>query len=222
MNAHDFILNIGEYYKYPKDPADQQRLKDVYLKEFEFYKGDKLQKVWESVRRHHKKSFAPVIGEILDCMDKVGIVESKDFKNRDKYYSRCDHCGTNFLIKSIGCPVCSWRIKESRPARTNITVVKCRELPTDLKLINPICMQCKDFKKSKIPFGAKCNAWGTFDNTLKAGKDCKNCPCYSCCNEVLCKRDLETGKIVQTILEKNKNNYGDEDQLDVNGFIPPM
>jgi len=218
MNITEFNIQIGKFFTYPNEK--ESKLTSLYQSEFGHYTGEKLQKVWDSVRRYHNKQTAPIIGDILSCMEKAGVYESK--RDNFVYYAHCLHCDTNFMAISMGCPVCSWRIKESRPAKTEIEIIKAKTYPEGIKLINRDCPGCKKFKEIKIPMGAKCDAWGTFDMALKAGKDCKNCPCKDCCNEIP-RRGIETGGMTVKELSEAKRIKSDYfDNVNTKDVNPPM
>ena len=218
MNLNEFRINIRENFSTTED----DKTESIYQREFSHYSGEKLSKVWEAVRRYHKQKYAPNMAQILEYMEKAGISEQR--QNKNVFYNLCQNCNTSFPVKTIACPVCSWRLKKKvdnfyLPAKTPIVVIKATEYPSDMKYINSYCPACSKFMSHTLPMGAKCEAWGTHDITLKTGKPCDTCPCRSCCNDKGTRAGGENvNDIIKNITKKNKYY----DNVDNDGVIPVM
>ena len=184
MNVNDFIINIREYFNFPKDDT---KLEDIYKREFGFYSPDKLQKVWHAVRRHHKSNFAPSLGNILDYMDKSDVKEQRAGKSQRQYY-RCteqkgdDICGTKYSMDSKLCPKCNENSTKDNFTMNSVELVYCDEYPRDLIELKEICAICPYYQQKRLIRGSKCVAWGTHDSFKKIGLKCDDCPCFKCCN----------------------------------------
>lgn len=198
MNCSDLLLNIRETYKDCDD-----RLEKNYRKEFEAYSSTKLEQVWSVIEENHNFAKAPELGNIFKYMNMLGVARTKD---GGTFYKRCTElvisrdqygdeekdadgeiimieCGCKYSTKSKFCPVCNQERSISNPLMNSYEVVKCNSLPKDLRVLNELCGTCKLYQKNSLVRGSKCSAWNSHDEYKKSNKNCKDCPCYDCCNE---------------------------------------
>jgi hypothetical protein len=207
MNSSEIIINIRENYK-----DCDERLEKLYRKEFDSYSPTKLKEVWETIQENHSYAKAPELGNIFKYMFMVGIARTKEtglfyhrctrlIKKLDRYDNPekdvdddpiYEECNTKYSTKSKFCPVCNSnslfkdreKYKKDSPVFNTIEVTKCNKLPSDIRVLNEMCSVCIKYHKNEMIQGSKCNAWGTHDKYKQANKNCKDCDCYDCCQEI--------------------------------------
>ena len=170
--SNDLILDIEGLYS-----DFTQRHKDAYRKEFENYTTHQLLRIKEAIIENHEYNKAPVLAKVFSYMKQSGIARKS---NIERFWFNCSTCSCNYSIKTSVCPVCSYmgRLQEGSE------VIKGLEYPSNLKTVNRSCLSCDKFVgKSPAPRGATCQAFWSFDYTLKQGLPCDTCECKDCCNE---------------------------------------
>lgn len=183
MNIDEFKLNFRDAYKVGKDEGELKRHEELLSKEFGDYPGDKLSKAWKAIRRHHKATWYPSIGQILEAMEKGDVKEYVAIENKDLFWNRCEKCRCNFSLKSRMCPDCNRPLSEGDFVINDIIIVKGdRYLPNHVTCQDN-CSMCKKFKDNRNIRGAKCRGWGK-DEHERSVFNCFDCPCKSCCHEV--------------------------------------
>lgn len=194
MHIDDFLLNFRQTYKQAKTEEGKEDIQESTLRrEFGNYPSSKLEKIWKAVRRHHKASWYPVIGQVLECMEKADVKEHSFESDTDKYCNQCLKCGCNYSLKAKLCPDCN-RVSEEI-VHTMVKIVKNEGFASNHVSCNEYCPMCSKFKSNRLVRGAKCRAWGK-EEYEKQGFNCDSCPCKSCCNEKPKKTNLETGEIL--------------------------
>lgn len=202
MNINDLITYIGDEYTGIDD-----RLERNYKREFtDTYSSSKLEKIWECIQENHTHSKPPELGQIFKYMALMGIARSKD---NGIFYNRCTQqvqeldygkkplfddqgnpvmkdCNTKYSLRSKFCPTCNYnRLLGSEEGHISNTkeVVKCNKLPRDIFVVNELCSVCSVYHKDPTARGSKCSAWGSHDEYKKSSKNCKDCKCFTCCND---------------------------------------
>ncbi len=184
MHIDDFLLNFRQTYKSGKSEEGSKDLNEETLRrEFEYYSEDKLDKIWQAVRRHHKATWYPIIGQVLECMDKAGVNESSKESSEGVTYNRCNTCGCNYSLHSRLCPKCNKYLEQGNTFYNEVTIVKGFKFAPDHITCHETCSICPIFKGNFNARGAKCPAWNTHDDFQKSNKKCIDCPCKTCCNE---------------------------------------
>ena len=199
MNISDFIININERYKTPKDPEDAQRQDDLYRQDFGFYSESKLGKVWLAIKRYNKSNFAPNYSSIIECMDKAGIGESQQFSSY--HYQRCTKCGTKYAMGVCSCPKCNKNLKLGEIVMNELEVVKSPSMPSDVIFLRQSCPICPIFRgNSTYPRGVKCN---DYQGEMRGMTEkCDTCPCKACCMDLGNKNeDMDSGTLMSVVSE---------------------
>jgi hypothetical protein len=202
MTIGEFIMNIRDRYKQSKDPEENQRAEDLYKKDFGFYSESKLEKVWYAVKRYHGTNFAPNYSNIVQCMDKAGIGESRD-TGSNKFYQRCKTCGCKYAVNICVCPRCNKYLgfEDGSPKifKNEIDIVKCESLPGDVIFTREACPICPIFRGATgYPKGIKCDSF----NTDMSGKlpECEGCNCRDCCEDMGSKNEsMTTGTLMGVV-----------------------
>lgn len=215
MTLDDFLLNFRETYKTGKDESGEglKKLEDTLRREFENYSSDKLDKVWSAVRRHHKATWYPIIGQILECMDKAGVNEFVKNEDNGVFYNRCKTCGCNYSLKARVCPDCN-RPLNDEVYKNDVEIIKAYRYQSNHITCHENCPICPTFKGNRNIRGARCQGWGQDDFTRSKFK-CDDCPCKWCCEEEA-KHDTEhqIGSIFTFILDGSEslhdNNWIDK------------
>ncbi len=179
MNITDFLLNFRQTYKSGKTEEGEKDLNEETLRrEFDFYPPDKLEKVWQAVRRHHKATWYPIIGQVLDCMDKAGVNETSRQGKKETYFNRCMNCGCNYSLKARNCPDCNRALPDGEFFINDVEIVKADTFLSNHVSCNEGCPICPTFKSNRNVRGAKCRGWNTED---REKYNCETCPCKFCC-----------------------------------------
>lgn len=183
MNIVEFKVNFRTTYKCVKDHGDLERNEEMLQKEFGDYPPDKLAKTWKAIRRHHKASWYPSIGQILEAMEKGDVNEYVRNDKKELFWNKCTKCGCNFSLKSRLCPDCNRPVSDGDYIVGNVTIVKGDRYAQNHVTCQDNCSMCSKFKQSRNIRGAKCVGWGKEDHE-RAMYNCSDCPCKACCEEV--------------------------------------
>lgn len=177
MTIDELLNNIEDRYQLPKD--DNGNYSRLMHKDFGFYPPDKLEKVWNAIKRHHKSNFAPNYSSIVDCMDKAGLSESKP-DGDSNFYQQCDKCKTKYSMGVACCPKCNKYLKVGTNYMNKVTIVKCHTMPADVIFTRQACPICPIYRASTVyPRGIKCDSFqGEMRGQLP---DCDKCKCKPCC-----------------------------------------
>ena len=177
-SANDLIMDITEVYGVPSDI-----LRDLYRKEFAKYKPKTLLQIKEAIIERHKYKDPPKLAYVFEYMEKNKISRKRLI---ERSWMHCATCGTDYPIKTSLCPSCA-RNKELYKSEAGVKFGL--EYPEGMKWVNRNCPVCDKFVNSEgVPKGSMCDAWGTFNVTMKSDKNCNACRCYDCCNEVPAKK----------------------------------
>jgi len=180
MHIDELILNMRATYKDSKD-ANDNKFEETMRREFEHYKPEKLDNVWAAVRRHHKAAWMPIIGQILECMDKADVKEYKS-KEEGNTWNQCTTCGCNYSLKSRLCPDCNRPLPDGEIFRNDLIIVKGFKYKANHVTCNDNCSICPTFKKNRMSRGARCQGWSK-ELYEREPYNCEGCPCAWCCNE---------------------------------------
>lgn len=192
-SSNELIMDLSELYGNISD-----KLRESYRKEFSKYSKFELLKIKDAIEEHHDFQKPPLLGKIFHYMKSSGIARKRV---TEKFFMWCETCNTSFHVKSGICPVCAWYEKTHE---SEVIVKKALELPSGFLFINRVCISCKDFIGHKpAPRGARCEAMGSFSNTVKSGLDCTTCACRKCCNDIP-KRNMQD---VKKIIDRDKNIF---------------
>lgn len=197
MTITNLILNISERYITPKDPEDKQRQEDLLRNDFGFYGEQKLEKVWYAIKRYHRANFAPNYSAIVDCMDKAGLGESH--ANVSNWYQQCNKCGCKYSMGVCACPKCNRRLDNGVIEKSDVTIVKCDDLPQDVITLRQACPICPIFRgNAAYPKGIKCNDYqGEMRGQLP---ECEKCNCRLCCLDLGSKNEgMDSGTLIGVV-----------------------
>ena len=173
MTIGNFVLDLREMYEGVDD-----RIEKSYKQEFQEYPEYKLDKILEAVKQYHEFGKAPELGKVFRYMDMAGISRSK---NKGVYWARCKTCNTNYSIDSYVCPRCNKNLDFGVVEHHEYEIINGVDYPNDLKKVRTLCSICPIYRGATTkPKGIDCQSWGR-EHDNKAGLDCKNCKCFTCC-----------------------------------------
>jgi len=206
MHIDDFLLNFRQTYKSGKsEEGSKDQNEETLRREFEYYSPDKLDKIWQAVRRHHKATWYPIIGQVLECMDKAGVNESTREGKKEIFYNRCLECGCSYSLKARNCPDCNRPIKEGY-VMNNVEIVKADVFSNSHITCNETCPICPTFKQNRNIRGSKCRGWSK-DEHEKIGLKCDTCKCRFCCEEKAERNhDHKTGEFMDWVGQVAKHD----------------
>ena len=200
MTYDDFKLNFRETYKVGKDQDGKalEKHESVLDREFNSYPPEKLSTVWKAVRRHHKTTWYPSIGQILECMDKDNVSEFSFSASKDVMWNMCKTCGCHYSLKARVCPNCNRNTSDHEIIYNEVIIRKGDRYVDTHVTCHEDCPICPIFKANRNVRGAKCIAWGK-DEHEKAGMKCSDCPCRHCCEGDNATVEIEIGEIMSFV-----------------------
>ena len=206
MDIDDFKLNFRETYKTGKDEKDLSHNESMLDREFGTYPPDKLDKAWAAIRRHHKATWYPSIGQILEAMEKGDVHEYIKSESNEVFYNICKTCGTHYSMRSRLCPSCNRLLGNEEQFVNDVTIGKAARYSHNHVTCQENCSVCPLFKKNRNIRGAKCSGWGK-DEHGRAMYKCDDCPCKNCCTEVVVKNEHHAiGTIMDYVKSKTFND----------------